>query len=188
MIQRRSGTCRETGGILIESVLGLLIFFTCLLFGIDLVRVAYNAATLKSAVTRAGRWAELGLAESSDLNSPEPGVNSVLHKINEISGFNISPDNFQICQANLADPDCDSNSRGAAMQWMHIKAGFDMPIFFGTATVPVSASAVIQNEPGFKLKSIGSDSISQLTVYIGGSKHGGDEHSGGGTAGGISIY
>ncbi|RMG42742.1 MAG: hypothetical protein D6719_05440 [Candidatus Dadabacteria bacterium] len=187
MVESGGSLRREKGGVLIESLLGILVFLTAILFGTDLIRIAYNAALLKSAVIRAGRWAELGLAESSDLSTTEPGVNSVRKKVIQLSNINVSHDDFSMCEVEKAAPDCSTNTRGDAMRWMYISAKTSLPVFFGYTRIPISAATVIQNEPGFKLTPIEQVSQTELAVKIGGDNKGG---KGGNkfTGGMVEIY
>ncbi len=130
----------QKGGVLLEFALTVPLFLTIVLTAAELIRGGFQYAMLQHAVHRASRYAALGYKESG-----MTATESVLYKINQLSGMQVENSGFTICPAS--EYPCNANSRGGSESWMRLEARVQLHLAFGGINPVLKADAVFRNEP-----------------------------------------
>ena len=130
----------QSGAVLLETAISLIIFAFILLFGVDLLRISYVSASIQSSIFQAGRAGIVAPA----LNRINV-IEQTAQQRADALGVSINTSDILVCPEN--DLSCSTSEPGDVNQFIHIRLNHSVPmIVFGGHTINLKAEVLVRNE------------------------------------------
>ncbi len=141
----------ERGAVMLESMLGVLVFLGLFGGGIELLRFSWYVAGMQLIVTNGVRESAIGRC-GDDVNTCTPVLSARHVKervIAEAAAYGIHLEADAVCVRAQGDLNCSSgeDTTGKARELVVVRAAQPVSFFFGLGRLTVRASALARNEP-----------------------------------------
>lgn len=119
MIAQTTKYKKELGATLVEAAASLGLFLLVLLSGVELVLYCYYKSALDHALSKAGRYAILGVTETG--LTREQAIKETLIEASREYGLTLTTSDISIVPVNpVIPPPCADASAGCGNEWIYI--------------------------------------------------------------------